>query len=102
MYQYRSIYHLAKRFFPHVLWLGIVPAVLLSSCTTDNTDMTPPIIGVSSETQYGNEITPEQKAELAKNRRKEIRLIRKGDYYMVKNNPEEALTSYLEVLEKLP
>ncbi len=64
--------------------------------------MTPPIIGVSSETQYGNEITPEQKAELAKNRRKEIRLIRKGDYYMVKNNPEEALTSYLEVLEKLP
>lgn len=31
-----------------------------------------------------------------------MQLIRKGDFFMAKNNPEEALISYLEALEKLP
>ena len=47
-------------------------------------------------------LTAEEKADLAKKRRKEIDLIRSGDYFLSTNKPDEALVRYLEALEKLP
>jgi tetratricopeptide (TPR) repeat protein len=47
-------------------------------------------------------LTDEEKADLAKNRRKEIWLIRTWDYFLSTNQPDEALIRYLEALEKLP
>ncbi len=87
--------------FPFCSLLLFCVLFSLSSCSSPNTD-TPLSSPASTELQYKEEISQEKKVELAKNRRKEIRLIRKGDYFMVKNNPEEALTAYAEALEKLP
>lgn len=52
--------------------------------------------------QYNISVDEEIKVELARQRIKEINNIRKGDYMMTKNNPQEALDFYLPVLEKLP
>lgn len=47
-------------------------------------------------------LSADEKAELAKKRRKEIGLIRTGDYFLSTNQPDEALVRYLEALERLP
>lgn len=80
----------------------LIIAFFLSACTV-------PVIGnfsspgktISGE-QYEKNLDPEKKIELIKKQRKEQNSIRKWDYYTVKNNPEEALTYYLQVAEKLP
>jgi tetratricopeptide (TPR) repeat protein len=78
-------------------------AWILAGCTRVKDDLnTISQASISSEVHYEKEITSDSKAEFAKNRRKQIQLIRKGDFFMAKNNPEEALVSYLEALEKLP
>ncbi len=46
-------------------------------------------------------LTDEERASLAKNRIKQIHSIRKGDYFALKNNPDQALTYYLEAFERL-
>lgn len=75
---------------------------ILSACAV-------PDIGTFSGTgeaisgeQYEKTLDPEKKIELIKKRRKEINSIRKGDYYTAKNNPNEALTYYIQVAERLP
>jgi tetratricopeptide (TPR) repeat protein len=82
-------------------WLSLV--LLLTSCISRQ-DVS--VWQSSSQDQatkkYTTTITAEKKLELARSRRKEINSIRKWDYYIIKNNPEEALTYYLQVAEKLP
>ena len=53
-------------------------------------------------TRYATGLTDEEKVELALKRKKELRTIRKGDYMTLKNNPEQALLYYKNVLEELP
>lgn len=52
--------------------------------------------------QYAIDLTDKQKVQLAIERKKELRTIRKGDYLTLKNNPEKALLYYQTALEKLP
>lgn len=78
--------------------------MILSGCSDSSSQWS---ITVSSESTsswwlYQSGIDSDLKVELAKNRRKQIRLIRTWDFYMAKNNPWDALISYLEALEKLP
>jgi tetratricopeptide (TPR) repeat protein len=79
-----------------------VPLFLLTSCTsialpgTDNSGTL-----VSGE-KYQKELTDAERIALIRDRRKELDSIRKGDYFTLKNNPDEALTYYLAVAEKLP
>lgn len=47
-------------------------------------------------------MTDEYRIQLAIERKKELRTIRKGDYMTLKNNPEKALIYYQAALEKLP
>ncbi len=75
---------------------------LLNSCTSSWPGENPQSVIISSETKNLLSLSPEKKALLAKNRRKEIRLIRRGDYYLSNNNLDDALVQYLEALEKLP
>lgn len=56
----------------------------------------------SSPGMYQRSITDEEKTKLAKDRIKQIDTIRKGDYFSLKNNPDEALVYYMQALEKLP
>lgn len=52
--------------------------------------------------RYQTALDPDEKIKLAKKRKSQIVGIRKGDYYSLRNAPEEALRYYLEVAEKLP
>lgn len=76
--------------------------ILVSSCSlpekhnlTGSGKTTPPKTYVAS-------ITLDERTELAKKRKSYITGIRKGDFYSLRNAPEEALSHYLEVQEKLP
>lgn len=74
---------------------------LLSSCI----EQVIPGLGGSGATmvvQYATGITDDEKVDLAIKRKKELRNIRKGDYMTLKNNPEQALLYYKNVLEELP
>ncbi len=52
--------------------------------------------------EYLSKITEEEKVKMAKDRRTELDNIRKGDFFLAKNNPKEALDYYLSTLEKIP
>jgi tetratricopeptide (TPR) repeat protein len=52
--------------------------------------------------KYATGITEEEKVELALERKKELRTIRKWDFMALKNNPEKAILYYQAALEKLP
>lgn len=76
---------------------------LITSCTTaENTPPTEWTSGGTSTGQYATGLTESKKINLALDRRKEVRNIRKGDYMTLKNNPESAVSYYLAVLERLP
>lgn len=86
----------------YMLSLGALMLLFLSSCTfswSTNSSHTSGEIVVSAEDQS---LSADEKAELAKKRRKEIGLIRTGDYFLSTNQPDEALVRYLEALERLP
>lgn len=51
---------------------------------------------------YQESLDPDERVNLAKKRKSYISGIRKGDYYSLRNNPEEALAYYLQVAEKIP
>jgi tetratricopeptide (TPR) repeat protein len=53
-------------------------------------------------TKYATGLTDDQKVALTIARKKELRTIRKWDYMTLKNNPDQALSYYLDALEKLP
>lgn len=77
--------------------------MLLSSCTASYTIPNLNKSGsVNTPEKYATGLTDEQKITLAIERKKELRTIRKGDYMALKNNPNQAVSYYLHVLEKLP
>jgi tetratricopeptide (TPR) repeat protein len=85
-----------------IIFYSLSLILLLTSCISRQEV---PLVESGSVTQSSSRsvtITADKRLELARNRRKEINSIRKGDYYIIKNNPEEALTYYLQVAEKLP
>jgi tetratricopeptide (TPR) repeat protein len=51
---------------------------------------------------YATGLTDTEKVQLAIDRKKEVRTIRKGDYMTLKNNPEQAIAYYSAALEQLP
>lgn len=57
---------------------------------------------LASGEQLPDKLTDAERIELIRERRKELDTIRKGDYYTLSNNPEEALTYYLQAVERLP
>jgi hypothetical protein len=76
--------------------------VLLSSCSGVIQKPSSNFTGSLSDQKYQSELDPDIRIELAKSRRKELDSIRKGDYFIIKNNPQDALSYYLQVAEKLP
>lgn len=76
--------------------------LLSSSCSTDVIPTNNSQLSHTGIIRYESGMSQEKKVEFAKNRRKEIWLIRKGDYFMIKNNPLDAIVAYSEALEKLP
>jgi tetratricopeptide (TPR) repeat protein len=75
---------------------------LLTSCSENLPIPYKTTDGLVSGEKYQAQLNPDQRAELAKNRRKELNSLRKWDYYIIKNNPQDALSYYLQVSEKLP
>ncbi len=82
--------------------LGALGALfLLTSCSS--LTVSPDSPKVSGEvTTYKTALDPDEKIKLAKKRKSQIVGIRKGDYYSLRNAPEDALKYYLEVAERLP
>jgi tetratricopeptide (TPR) repeat protein len=76
----------------------------MSSCNpfTQENKESPKIHHTVSSEIFSKNLSDEQRAQLAKNRIKQIREIRKGDYFTMKNNPDQGLAYYLSVAEKLP
>ncbi len=80
----------------------IFVSFFLSSCMEDVL-MTPSESGsTNTGSLYATGLTDEQRVQLAIDRKKEVRTIRKGDYMTLKNNPEQALAYYSAALEQLP
>ena len=59
------------------------------------------IVLLSGE-KYQEKLSEKERIELIKERRNELDSIRKWDFFAIRNNPEEALTYYLQVAERLP
>lgn len=60
---------------------------------------------ISGEVQgslYRTSIDPDERIALAKKRKSYMSGIRKGDFYSLRNAPEDALSYYLTVAEKIP
>ena len=56
----------------------------------------------SGTPSYRASLDPETRLSLAKKRKSYISGIRKGDFYSLQNAPEEALSYYLQIQEKIP
>jgi tetratricopeptide (TPR) repeat protein len=79
-----------------------VPLLLLASCTTITLPGRTSSGTIISWEKYQKELTDAERIALIRDRRKELDSIRKWDYFTLKNNPDEALSYYLTVAEKLP
>jgi tetratricopeptide (TPR) repeat protein len=58
--------------------------------------------GGENPQNYVSNLTEDERIALAKKRRSYITGIRKGDFYSLRNAPEDALSYYLTVAEKIP
>lgn len=85
-----------------VSFLFILMSLVLVSCTHILDPQEESRQGVISGEKYTEKLTDEERIELIRERRKELDSIRKWDFFVIKNNPEEALAYYLQVAEKLP
>lgn len=56
----------------------------------------------STGSLYATGLTDDERVQLAIDRKKELRTIRKWDYMTLKNNPEKAIAYYTIALEELP
>lgn len=83
------------------LLLLIVSLFLLTACSQTEQSHSPSLTGSTTVTTPV-ELDPDEKIALAKKRKSYINLIRKWDFYALRNAPLEALSAYLEVAEKLP
>jgi hypothetical protein len=86
---YRSILFIAFVFF-------------LSSCTWSSGGESSKIGTEENIPLYQGSLDDDDRVALAKKRKMYITGIRKGDFYSLRNAPEEALNYYLQVQEKLP
>lgn len=85
------------------LWILIFSIFLiLGSCSLSDNFRDNWGSSVNSWEKYQEKLSDEERINLIKDRRKELDTIRKGDYYSLTNNPDEALTYYLSVAERLP
>ncbi len=75
---------------------------LLSSCSFTEKTLSTGTGKTIAPQVYVASITADERIELAKKRKSYITGIRKGDFYSLRNAPEEALSYYLSVQEKLP
>ena len=80
----------------------IIRLFLLSGCTSDKPSMSSSSGSEQTGVSYQDSLDPDERIALAKKRKSYIRGIRKGDFYSLRNAPEEALEYYLQVQEKLP
>jgi tetratricopeptide (TPR) repeat protein len=80
----------------------IVFSLFLSSCAWSSQDRWTGSGSTDSIKTYRASIDSDERIALAKKRRSYITGIRKGDFYSLRNAPEEALSYYLQVQEKLP
>ncbi len=80
----------------------IFVSLLLSSCMENILVRTDISTMTLSGAQYATGITDTEKVKLAIDRKRELRTIRKWDYMMLKNNPEQAIAYYTAALEQLP
>lgn len=76
--------------------------LFVSACSLAQKDWWAATGSTEPQKTYVASITSDERIELAKKRRSYITGIRKGDFYSLRNAPEEALSYYLEVQEKLP
>ena len=75
----------------------------LLSCSLSQTGTSSHTVSSERTSQsYQESLDPDTRVEFAKKRKSYISGIRKWDYYSLRNNPEEALSYYLQVAEKLP
>lgn len=83
--------------FWFILWLFI-----LAGCTSSPSPDSHIESGVTASGVYRASLDPDERIVLAKKRKSYMSGIRKWDFYSLRNAPEEALTYYLAVEEKLP
>ncbi len=74
----------------------------LSACSVLSIEHPPVVSSKKQAPLYQQSLNPDLRVELAKKRKSYISGIRKGDYYSLRNNSEEALSYYLQVAEKIP
>lgn len=75
---------------------------ILSSCSSQAKNTATGSTQNTAPKPYIASISSDERIELAKKRKSYITGIRKGDFYSLRNAPEDALSYYLEVQEKLP
>lgn len=87
------------KLFTHISLVSLF--FLLVGCSASTRDSLE-VVRQDGTVEYLSGITEAEKVQMAKERRTELDNIRKGDFYMAKNNPKEALDYYLTTLEKIP
>ncbi len=80
-----------------ILWL-----LMLTGCTSSSSSISHTNSGTTSTGMYQSSLDPEERIMFAKKRKSYMNGIRKWDFYSLRNAPEEALSYYLVVEEKLP
>lgn len=85
-------------------YFGILIGIccIISSCSFSKKDTATGSTQDAPPKAYVASITSDERIELAKKRKSYITGIRKWDFYSLRNAPEDALSYYLEVQEKLP
>lgn len=79
--------------------------IYLSSCSSLSFPSDSPSTGSTTQSgsaSYQASLDPDVRLSLAKKRKSYISGIRKGDFYSLQNAPEEALSYYLQIQEKIP
>ena len=83
------------------LFLFLISLFLISSCTSAPHEVDTRVV-LSDTGSYRASIDPDERVALAKKRKNYITGIRKWDFYSLRNAPEEALSYYISVAEKIP
>lgn len=77
-------------------------ACILTSCGRGESSGSSTVSSEASGGLYRTNLDPDERIALAKKRKSYMSGIRKGDFYSLRNAPEEALSYYLSVAEKIP
>ena len=80
----------------------IVSCLILVSCGQSRESLSTQSGTIDTPKTYVSSLSADERISLAKKRRSYITGIRKGDFYSLRNAPEEALSYYIGIQEKLP